>query len=508
MQTDLGDTRLVNYFLEHGYQWMKSGMHESFWNPLFYYPHLNVAAYAEVLIGVGPFYWFWRWLGFSMDTSFQFWMMTMSTLDYVLCAFFLIHILNVGKISAFMGAFLFAFGAARVSALCHQQLLPAFYIIFSLWGLCRLFVVPKRNNVNWYFFMFFSGIVLQCYSGFYLAWFYVFSLVIAIVWVFFKNEYRKLFFSFLKENRFHIIFYSFFSMVALYPFLVHYGRTHIEIGDRSFSEVKSMLTGIRQWFYHGPDSWLYGWLSQLVFFRDFPMEHEKRMGVGFLTMILFCLGLSEHRKHPLVHLSILVAVTWFICTTSLPYRKSLWGILYPVVPGAGAIRAISRLGIFFLIIEAIGIALWFDKKLKGASQRRVGLKVVVLFLFCVLEQGTSTLSYNKIYDRDRVAYLEKVVLQAKNETSCEAFYYSPIQGAKPNYVYQLDAMLVALRIKFPTLNGYTGSEPPGWFLSTNVIQSKETEAQLTQAIKDWASREKFNPDKICWIKIPDSFIGT
>src|ERR1700678_2044596 len=61
IQTDLGDTRLINYLLEHGYRWatQRPG-HLEFWNPPFFYPEKNAAAYSDVLLTVGPPYWFCR----------------------------------------------------------------------------------------------------------------------------------------------------------------------------------------------------------------------------------------------------------------------------------------------------------------------------------------------------------------------------------------------------------------------------------------------------------------
>src|SRR3712207_8932410 len=37
--------------------------YERFWDPAFYYPAPNAAAYSEVMLGVAPFYWAWRAVG-------------------------------------------------------------------------------------------------------------------------------------------------------------------------------------------------------------------------------------------------------------------------------------------------------------------------------------------------------------------------------------------------------------------------------------------------------------
>ena len=83
IQTDLGDTRLIHYLLEHGYLWVRREPgHLDFWSPPFFYPAKNAAAYSDVLLSVGPVYWLCRALGASPDLSFGLWMVSMSALNY------------------------------------------------------------------------------------------------------------------------------------------------------------------------------------------------------------------------------------------------------------------------------------------------------------------------------------------------------------------------------------------------------------------------------------------
>jgi hypothetical protein len=77
IQTDLGDTRLIHYLLEHGYLWaQRDPEHLDFWSPPFFYPVKNVAAYSDLLLSVGPVYWLWRALQASPDQSFGLWMIS------------------------------------------------------------------------------------------------------------------------------------------------------------------------------------------------------------------------------------------------------------------------------------------------------------------------------------------------------------------------------------------------------------------------------------------------
>ena len=48
VQGGLGDTRLVNFTLEHGYRWlMGMPLAESFWSPPIFFPATGVAAYTD-----------------------------------------------------------------------------------------------------------------------------------------------------------------------------------------------------------------------------------------------------------------------------------------------------------------------------------------------------------------------------------------------------------------------------------------------------------------------------
>ena len=61
IQGGLADTRLIHYLLEHGYRWVRrEPTHLEFWNPPFFFPIKNVAAYSDVLLTVGPIYWLAR----------------------------------------------------------------------------------------------------------------------------------------------------------------------------------------------------------------------------------------------------------------------------------------------------------------------------------------------------------------------------------------------------------------------------------------------------------------
>ena len=83
IQTDLGDTRLLNYFMEHGWLWVsRAPRHERFWDGPFFHPVPNVMAYSDSMLSYGPFYWPLRMAGFPPDTAFGIWMVATTVLNY------------------------------------------------------------------------------------------------------------------------------------------------------------------------------------------------------------------------------------------------------------------------------------------------------------------------------------------------------------------------------------------------------------------------------------------
>ena len=111
MQRDLGDTRFNNYVIEHGYRWFRGEPnHADFWCPPIFFPTRNTAAYSDLLLSVVPIYGVFRACGLPPDTSFQFWMIAISGLNFLFAFHFLSRRLRLSPMAAGVGAFLFAFG--------------------------------------------------------------------------------------------------------------------------------------------------------------------------------------------------------------------------------------------------------------------------------------------------------------------------------------------------------------------------------------------------------------
>ena len=157
--------------------------HLDFWSPPFFYPATNVAAYSDVLLSVGPVYWLCRVLGASPDLSFGLWMVSMSVLNYAAGLLLFRKGLGFGMPAAVAGAALVAFGAPRLNQMDHQQLLPFFFPLLTLYALARLAGDCRwaggrgRATGCWRW----RGWSAQLYAAVYLGWFLIVGLGLAAV---------------------------------------------------------------------------------------------------------------------------------------------------------------------------------------------------------------------------------------------------------------------------------------------------------------------------------------
>jgi hypothetical protein len=223
------------------------------------------------------------------------------------------------------------------------------------------------------------------------------------------------------------------------------------------------------------------------------MEWEQRLGVGLVTTAVVIATLYRERRRPGVRLLGLVAIS--IIALAVMYRGGVtpWSLVFRAVPGANAIRAVSRIGILLLLPAAVALALFVER----GGRWRVALAALAL-----LEQGQRLVSYDKQATRAQMLALARQV-----PASCPAFFYSPVGSARPNFETQLDAMWAALESGRPTVNGYSSNFPPGWDLLQHNIAAEADRARLSAALEAWAKSRGIDPASLCWLRLPDSPSG-
>ncbi len=324
IQTDLGDSRLINYILEHSYLWVtRDAGHRAFWSPPFFFPASNIGAYSDVLLTVAPIYWGFRALGAAPDSAFQGWMLAVSAMNFG--SAYLLFRRGVGfpAAAAAAGAFLMAFGAPRINQLGHQQLVPVIYCAATLFAVIRIFSRPgPSRSMRWVWWQLVAlGLAAQLYAGFYNGWFLALGLGLSGAWAVALPKLRGPFLRAVWRDALPITAACAVGAASLGPFLTHYLAAARELGARDPTGVRWSILQPWSWLDVGPYHWLWGRSAGLALFRELPMEVEHRVGLGLVTPAVCIAGWLIGRNRPLVRIASLVALALALLATYLP---TLW----------------------------------------------------------------------------------------------------------------------------------------------------------------------------------------
>jgi hypothetical protein len=208
------------------------------------------------------------------------------------------------------------------------------------------------------------------------------------------------------------------------------------------------------------------------------------------------LGLWSLRRTVWGRIMGIVSLFLLVGTLMLPGDASLWGLVYLVVPGAKAIRAVARVGMILIVPISVGAASFLDE-----SRWKKPLLVLVA-LISILEQGRSGPTFDRREQRDAAVAIAQSV-----DPASEAFFYSCAQlhpsteflNALPGRVH-VDAMMASLEAGKPTLNGHSGWNPPGWNLEIASLASDEGSTE--QALQEWCRKNGLDRRRIHWVHGP------
>lgn len=498
MQSDWRDTRFNNYILEHGYRWLLHAPgHHSLWSPPVFFPTPNTAAYSDILLGVAPLYWPWRFAGVPPDTAFQLWTMTIVSVNYVGALVCCRRLLRVNWVAASLGAFVFAFGSTRIAQVTHQQLLGQGYTLLACYALVRIFEEPGDEAARaatagrrpLWIALAGASVVGQLYAAYYLGWFLGFTLAVGVACAAVLPDTRTRLLQVVRESWRVFLLTAAACALALVPFAVPYLRAAHDVGFRTYPNVTWYLPRVWSWIYMGRESWPYGWMFRYSVFRGIPEGHEHRLGVGLVTTALFIWGLVAARRLTAVRLMAVAALTVVVLCTMWPIGASAWVAVYRWVPGAAAIRGVSRIALVLLIPAGAGIALWAER------YRQWPAVIAVAALVMVGEQAQRLSWYDKERGRQRVA-----VIAAAIPAGCDAFLYTPPTGRDNPWAYHVDAMWASIQTGVPTVNGYTGNAPPTWEFYWNAIVNPAHDRAIEISLLRWELTWSLGTTRICRVE--------
>lgn len=486
---NLGDARLNNYFLEHGWQYLL-GNHKEFWSPPFFYPEKNVLTYSDNFIGTLPIYALFRLLGMDIETSFQFWVLAVILLN-ALSAYTALRMFGFWEIPSFVGAMFYSISAPVMIHLDHIQLVPSFFVPWIFYCIYQFFTVFRIR------YLYLLGILsaLQFYAGIYMGFFAIVGIllfVLAIVGLKFRtipwDRFRS--WNYLPHFLGSAVLFLLLAGVLFYPYI----EFKMSSSGRPWFEISAMLPRIQSWFY--TDGHFVQFFNRVG--KGLPMAHEHRMFLGVVPLFIvafygvsFCLdryrSISMWEKNPqaVPRNLLLLCLVWLgllFVFTGTDGKYSLYYYTIYRLPGMDAIRAVARIVLVALFPVAIVLAYFFHEMLASAktNPRRYWTLGV---LFCVLvgEQyrGEGKIpTYSKVLAQERIQNLR---VQVGELSDWDAFDYQ-YNLDSVSYVHDLDAMYLGLLLNKPTINGYSGNVPNGYvpwsFSGSREIWFNEKSAEL------------------------------
>jgi len=419
---DLGDARLINYILEHGYKFfIGDDFHSSLFNMPFFFPNKNTLFYSDVLLGGMLIYTPIRHFINSPFTALQIWLTVLCILNYFSFYFLSKNVFKFDIITSSISAFLFAFALPRHIQMSHLQLYTQFLMIFGLYFFL--------NNKKSYFRFILSSVffVLQFYTSFYFGWFSTFGGTLCIIIMLSFSNTRKILFDFILENKRRLIAFVLTFIILIIPLAYKY----ISVGASGFGYYDYFL--FNKYSFITSSSAL-----DKIFYIPHNINVEKQAGIGILTTTMLIFGLFGLKKYRLqIALFVFITAAFFWLE---PYNY----FLYLFFPGGNVIRAGGRVIFLILIPFSYLIGVFFEKIKPNLP---VFLFILSIFL---LEQvpSVNVFHWNKNIQAKRIN-------SYNINKNCKLFLIEP----ENRLLSQTDAIWLTEKVRIPTVNGYSGYIP-------------------------------------------------
>jgi hypothetical protein len=454
MQPEAGDVLLNNYFFEHSYHWAFDRDYPfSLWSPGFYYPTPYTFTYSETLLGTAPLYWLFR-TGFSDTVSCQLWIVLTYALNFASMAVAL-RWFGVNTVFAAAGAYVFAFGLIRADHLTHQHLMVQYFSPIAAWyaWACRREPTARRwatlvGLVAW-----------QILASLHLGWFLGFGLLIFAGWgLAVEPGSRARAWEFVRRRPVATVAPLLIAAAVLGPYSRHFYRG--TPGARAYWEAAMYCPYPDGWFVATPGSL---WADHLTP-RDAGVYPEQTLFQGFTMYAVFVAAgwyawRGRFPQRGLAAAGVGTAAVMMLLVTCWGGNVSLWFLVNKLVPGANAFRAVGRIAfagyMFGLIGGLLGVQALVNDRLARPGSRRLAVALVAAGL--VLEQVRP---FPESFDK-REAFLDRVELLVPHLRDVDTAWVL-YDGSMPGYRHEIAAMWAGLRAKTPVMNGFSGTQPPGF----------------------------------------------
>ncbi len=485
---NLADGRLNLYFLEHAHQFF-TGVVDSFWDAPFFYPEKNAIGYSDNLLGSAPIYSFFRLIGLSTLTAYQWWYVSLAVLNFS-CAYLFLNNVFKNRYSAVLGAMVFAFSIALFSQLAHAQTFPRFAIPLAL-----LYVFKFDENLDpKHFFLAVLMIVYQIYCGIYLGFMLIIPSAILLLLILIRQfkVHKTLIFSksWLTKMSVGLIV----NVLILLPLMLPYlERSHTASLDHYFKLLPNVPT-LTSHFFSFSGTLFWDFLSQIG--GDIPHWWNHRIfagGVATLCFIFFLFKVVKDRiqkkqasnKDKLIfNFSIAAFLTFFIY---IRFDELSTYIVVYFLPGFSAIRSLARIINIELIFFAFATSFTFSL-ISNQLKKYQPIVFVALVGLILIDNATVEGTGSRTEKSEAETRLATLVSIMEKFPVNSVVSYEPIIKTDPVAYYLVDGMLAAQVCNLNAVNGYSAKSPAVYYKYWKHLDRESR--------NDWFAYKKYKIDTI------------
>ena len=463
MPGDLGDSRFINFVLEHGYQFI-IGNEPSFYNAPFFYPAQNTLALSDNMVGTLPIYALFRSLSFNRETAYQFWWLSMFVINYIV-AFYCFYKITKSSYSAILGAYLFTFSIIMFSQCNYTQLNIRFMLPVIIMAAYNLAITSNTKH----YYQLVLAIGFQFVLGVYYAFLSVYLLVIFFACFAIINQkiyFVKQLFSSIKQGSKTILF-TLFVIGLLAFYMQNYIEVSKQVGLHRFQDILHLVPSFSSYILANDASiWAFTSSYGKNLLADRWWLNEFFMGAFTVILLLANIfySIKYKSKNRFLLLAIVIAI---ICSSLIANKYSVLALFY-YLPGFGSLSVLVRvITVIFTLVVFVNV-LYLNKIFLKYSLWKFPLFIVLFTLLFIdnFANANNLLRTKKELIINRYNTINKQVLNTKKSIIA---IVNEAEDLK-NFKLQLDAALYAQAHQMKSINGYSSNSPQnyiGFWLTHN-----------------------------------------
>ena len=478
---DRGDARLIIFLHEHVYQslWFRN----SVLSPPFFYDLQQTLGYSEAFLLNQVVYAPLRLLGTDPYLALSLVVVVLSVVSFT-CAYLFLRRLGVSSAIAAVGALVITFPNNLYVKSGHLQHFAVYYLPVVAWSSAvAIGEVHTRRRRAYVSAAVAGGVAGMVFStGYYVAWFFGLGLVVLAVAGF--GFVRPVLRDWWREGRRDVqrllSCAALAFAAAMVVFVVVYAPALARGATRTLVDYLFYAPRLEDLFNVGNGNLI--WSKPIAVLG---LVSAKRRAFEEATialtpimqaLLLVCAALAVRPgfwpatargriARALAFGGLCVCALFFVLTVKVN-GLTLFKWVQILIPGATAIRVGYRAMVVGNLFAMTAIAVTFDRIVcralaePGALLRavRIGVAGVLLAMVAIEQINVGQSAFvSRTFERAHLARLDRA------PSTCRTFFVAP-QPGRQWFEVQMDAMMIAMALRLPTINGYSGFMPPGWEL--------------------------------------------